>query len=313
MTLRVKTRILVGTADGLHTLGGRAAPQLAGHEIRNLSSDADGWWAIVDRRYLYRRRHGSRWKRAVDLQPIQDGSEREALCLLAHAKEVFVGTSHAGLLRVSGEDVATVPGFENHPERDTWYTPWGGPPETRSMALAGTAALYVNVHVGGVLRSTDDGRHWKQTMDIDADAHQIAVDPSRPRHLYAATARGLGVSRDAGVRWTFETDGLHATYQRAVAVSRDRVLASTSHGPRGRQAALYWRPLKGRRPMVKCERGLPEWFESNINTFALATLDSLAAFGTPEGQVFVSDDQGDSWQLVGDGLPPVHCIRIVRR
>ena len=39
---------LIGTADGVHTLGSDAPPLLEGHQIDALSHDGDGWWALSD-------------------------------------------------------------------------------------------------------------------------------------------------------------------------------------------------------------------------------------------------------------------------
>jgi hypothetical protein len=33
------------------------------------------------------------------------------------------------------------------------------------------------------------------------------------------------------------------------------------------------------------------------------------AFGSTTGSLFVSDDQGDSWQCVAQNLPPISCVR----
>jgi hypothetical protein len=33
------------------------------------------------------------------------------------------------------------------------------------------------------------------------------------------------------------------------------------------------------------------------------------AFGSTTGNLFVSDDQGDSWQAVSHTLPPIYCVR----
>jgi len=57
-------------------------------------------------------------------------------------------------------------------------------------------------------------------------------------------------------------------------------------------------------------RGLPEWFESNVDTHCLATSGSTAVFGTADGDVFVSTDEGITWETVGKGLPRVGCIAI---
>src|SRR5437763_19482 len=62
------------------------------------------------------------------------------------------GTRKARLLRI-GENAAVelVGGFDRAPGRDGWYTPWGGPPDTRSIS-EDRQSVFVNVHVGGVLR-----------------------------------------------------------------------------------------------------------------------------------------------------------------
>lgn len=36
------------------------------------------------------------------------------------------------------------------------------------------------------------------------------------------------------------------------------------------------------------------------------------AFGTTTGSLFVTEDQGDSWQPVSAHLPPVYCVRFAR-
>jgi hypothetical protein len=36
------------------------------------------------------------------------------------------------------------------------------------------------------------------------------------------------------------------------------------------------------------------------------------AFGSTTGGMWVSEDQGDSWQCVSHNLPPVYCVRFVQ-
>jgi photosystem II stability/assembly factor-like uncharacterized protein len=153
----------------------------------------------------------------------------------------------------------------------------------------------VNVHVGGVVRSPDDGKTWEPTMNIDMDVHQVFAHPNHRGHVFVASARGLGVSEDGGRSWTFSTDGLHAPYCRAVAVCGGHVLVSASSGPRGTEAAVYRRRLDGSGSFEKCRDGLPESYEDNIDTFCLAARDQHAVFGTEEGAIFVSTDEGNTW------------------
>lgn len=135
--------------------------------------------------------------------------------------------------------------FDRAPTKDQWYTPWGGPPEVRSWSVArDTGALYVNVHVGGILRSTDGGQSWDPTLDLDHDVHEV-VAIGGGVVLAACGDGGLAVSGDGGSTWRFVVEGLRATYCRAVAVSDDgsTVLLSASRGPGGQESAVYRRPL----------------------------------------------------------------------
>ena len=156
-----------------------------------------------------------------------------------------MGTTGAGLWRWTDGGPVRVESFERMPGRDGWYTPWGDPPDTRSIAEDAGGPLYVNVHVGGVARSTDGGASWSPTIDVDADVHQVVAHETCPGYVFAAAAEGLWVSADGGDSWATETEGLHARYCRAVALTDDAALVSASTGPGGRRAALYRLDLDG--------------------------------------------------------------------
>jgi hypothetical protein len=196
-------------------------------------------------------------------------------------------------------EIEFVDAFDRAPGRDSWYTPWGGPPATRTVS-EDRSQVYVNVHVGGILRSRDEGASWEPTIEIDADVHQVATGAGL---VYAAAGGGLFVSHDAGDSWRNSTAGLHATYCRAVAVCGSKVLISASAGPRGGNAAVYVTDLDAER-FDRCRDGLPEWFEGNIDSLCLDALPDggLAAFGTESGEVYVSTDQGQRWVRTASGL-----------
>ena len=201
--------------------------------------------------------------------------------------------------------------FDRVEDRQKWYTPWGGPPDSRSLAVDVAGTIYVNVHVGGIVRSRDRGSSWGPTIDIEADVHQVIAAEGRPGLVLAASAQGLASSEDAGETWTFHTNGLHGSYCRAAAVADDLLLVSASEGYRGRRAAVYRRPLAGSRlPFEKCVDGLPGWFGSNIDSHCLAAAGSLAAFGTDDGVVYLSIDGGERWEVAGTGLPAVRCVAL---
>ncbi len=294
------SRLLAATGNGIVEIDGNGdeARSLEGRRVVDLVRVPDGWSALVD---------DAVWKGGSgEWQPIVTPPGPKATCLLALGGDLLVGTAEAHLVRVAGGATEPVESFDRAEGRERWYTPWGGPPDTRSLAAAPDGAVYVNVHVGGILRSDDDGGSWTPTIDVDADVHQVlAVSGDE---VVAATAYGLARSRDRGASWTFLTDGLHATYSRAVAIAGEWLLLSSSTGPGTRQAAIYRRPLTASddEPFERCTQGLPEWFAGNVDTGCLVAQGSNAALATGSGEVFVSGDAGRTWRQVADGLGRVN-------
>jgi hypothetical protein len=292
--------LLVGTEAGIRRLGdpGTVAT-LGGVAVRALSSDGSAWLAVTDRA-AWRSDDANTW---TEVATRPEGGIR---CVAAGPAGRFVGLAEARLARLDGDAFVPVPSFDDVPGRSAWHTPWGGPPDVRSIAQDPEGA-FVNVHVGGIPVSRDGGATWSPTVGIDVDVHQVIVG-SEPGSVLAACARGLMVSLDGGRSWTTRTDGLHATYARAVAVSEDTVLVSASTGPRGGRAAVYRQPLDGSKPFERCAAGLPEWFDSNVDTFCLAASRSQVALGTDDGDVYRSDDRGATWERVAWALPAVTCL-----
>jgi hypothetical protein len=141
---------------------------------------------------------------------------------------VFAGTEPAGIFVSQG---GTEP-WRARPEvaalRDQYrwmlpYSPQAGC--VRGFAFHGQR-LYAAVEVGGVLRSDDGGEHWGLAAGSDGnpdmqgppepfvypDVHDIAVHPSDPDLVFAATGGGLYRSRDGGATW----DLLYDCYCRAL-------------------------------------------------------------------------------------------------
>ena len=296
--------ILVGTTDGLHRFDVATGAHRIEHQGRMVNHIApEGWelWAILDESEIVHTA-GMEWWFEVGRM-----SGLEAKCIADTRAGVIVGTSRAHLYRIAGKGVERVDSFEKTAGRKEWFTPWGGPPDTRSLT-EDDDTVYANVHVGGVLRSRDHGDSWEPTIEIEADVHQVTTGHGR---VYAAGAGGLSVSGDGGTTWSISDDGLHAGYCRAVAVCGDTVLLSASTGPRGGRSAVYRGPADGS-SFERCDGGLP-WFGHNIDTYCLdAKPDgSLAAFGSQDGRVFTSADQGKTWSQLAKGLPEVRRVLVL--
>src|SRR6266508_3538085 len=239
----------IGTDKGLYSLGsGDAEVIVDGHTYEALGGD----WAIVD--------HDRLEHLISDRQYTFDV---RAWCVAPFGDDPLVGTANARLF-IGSQPVTS---FDAIPTRDEWYTPWGAPPDVRSLTTGPDGVVLVIV-----------------------------------------AAVGFGWSVDGGRTFSWTTDGLHASYCRAVAVAGDTVLVSASTGPRTNRGAVYRRDLVSSAPFERCADGLPEWFEFNVNTFQLAASGADVALGTDDGRVYVSADAGGSWSLAAEGLPPIHCL-----
>jgi hypothetical protein len=296
--------VLVATRSGLLTFDDDAdspRPSHPGRSVTALGRAGDRWWAILEEAELWRGDAGG-WTHVTSLDGLR------ATCVVEIGSDVFVGSSEARLFRLLDDRLEPVVEFDRAEGREAWYTPWGGPPDTRSIANW-DEHVYVNVHVGGILRTDDGGASWVPTIDIDADVHHVTTAEGM---VLAACAGGLSVSTDRGVTWSTRTDGLDARYSRAVAVCGDAVLVSASNGPRGGKAAVYRGPLAGG-AFERCVDGLPPSFDDNIDTYCLEAFPdgSFAAFGTSGGTVFASTDQGATWEELASGLLPVKRVLVM--
>src|SRR4051812_25569817 len=160
-------QLLLGTKSGLARL------DADGHLEWLLKGDVSrlaGGWAVVDERGVV----------SIDDLSTMVELPLRPQCLAAG----LAGTAEAHLFRL--EPFGVVESFDAIPTRDEWYTPWGGPPDTRSITVTADGAVLVNVHVGGVWR--DAGIGWDEVIPVDDDTHQILASPSGPSLVVAAAA-----------------------------------------------------------------------------------------------------------------------------
>ncbi|XXX76344.1 hypothetical protein WMF30_52715 [Sorangium sp. So ce134] len=276
-------------------------------EVAGLASDgAGGALAIVGGKSLCRRSAEGQWM-AIGTGP------RGLSCCTALGDAVFVGTDDARVLRLEpGGGLVPLAGFDDVAGRETWYAGTAlvegrvvGPPlGVRSMcATSDHSTLLVNVHVGGIPRSTDAGETWKPTIDIECDVHQVCAHPARPELVAAATAVGLAISRDGGETWTTEHEGLHATHCTAVAFVGGDILVSASTDQFTKDGAIYRRPIEGRGPLRRVDGGLPQWLDGIADTGNIAARGDCVAVADSGGHLYLSHDRGATWERIAEQLP----------
>jgi hypothetical protein len=309
--------VLVATwCDGLFVVSGENRDQeLGAQSVRALAPDRQGGaLAIVNGRSLRRRAPAGGWRTLAT-------AEMDLACCLVVGDVIYVGTDDARVLRV-GADGGLKPlrGFDAVAGRETWYAGsavingqrMGPPLGIRSItATPDGAVLLANVHVGGIPRSTDGGITWQPTIDVDSDVHEVRAHPNRPGVVMAAAAIGLCASRDGGLTWDVEQEGLHASYCSAVAFAGDDVLVSASVDHFAAQGAIYRRPADGGDSLVAVGGGLPAWTEGIVDTGCIATRGSAVALADRKGNLHVSADTGRTWSRRATDLPSPSSVLIV--
>ena len=292
-------RLLVGTDDGLFDADRN---RLLDGRVNALSRDG---WAVIDATAVLRQAAPGEWDEVAELP---GGSRSAHRPLLARGDHALVGNGD-GLLRIGEGDAVPLPAFGAVAGRDEWHAVGSAQPYVRSLTATVDGVLLANVHVGGIPRSTDEGASWQPTIDVDADVHQVRAHPQRSGLAFAAAAVGFGLSRDGGATWSIHTDGLHATYCRAVTSTGDAVLVTASTGPFTDRSAVYRRAIDD--DTAPFEQ-VSEWLPHNIDTECLASADNdEVAFGGPDGQLHLSTDGGRTWAVAG-GFPPITALAYAR-
>ena len=291
MTRTHTVQPVIATAHGLRPLEGESLESLADVSITSIHADGDDLWVLAGRRDLHRVRSGT----STLVARLDDAV---GAVVGTHGGAVWVGGHRARLWRLDGGALVEVTTFQSAPTHDEWHTPWGGPPDVFSIASDGTH-LYVSVHVGGILRTTD-GSDWTPTIDLHDDVHQVAVGGDGT--VWAATGmRGLAESRDQGATWDYHTSGLHARYALAVAALPDGALVAVSSGHAAKDGGVY--RFDGQR-ITRC-KGLPADLGGAVGPRQLATSGDRAAVALPNGDVYVSDDGGREWARLAAGVRSV--------
>lgn len=284
--------LLIGTTAGAFRLD-NPDPLIAQTRINHIARSERGWWAVDGKARVHHE--------GQVIASLPD--DAKALCIQPTPDTIWVGSDEGRLFGLDRGEIAEDEFFANAPGREAWYTPWGAPADVRSMAVDADHTLYINVHVGGILRYDNTG--IVPTLDIDADVHQVAAHPTQKGAVFAATALGLAQAHN-GHDFDFRTEGLHASYCRAVAVLEDRILISASTGPSTSKGRLYRGELwEG--PLEPVTSGLPDWFGDNLNTHCIASIDEGVFVGL-EGTIWWSDDGGGTWEEIAGDLPKITCL-----
>ena len=326
-------RVLVGTAKGVVTLeregdGWReASVALPDKHISAMliEPESDTMFAGAYHGGLHASTDGGQTWEPRDAGLTQDDVFSLEMARVGGRLRLYCGTEPAHLFVSDdlGRSWAELPSLRDVETVGSWSFP--APPHVGHLKHINfdprnAETIYASVEVGGLLRSDDAGRSWRDVPGMYEDVHRVVINPHEPRFMYVTGGDGLYASTDGGASWEHWADTGHEIggypdqlvfHPRNpklmfVAAAKDSPGAwRTTHFAgsrisRSRDGGRSWEVLGG---------GLPDRMQANVEAMCLEAWgegESCSLFAaTTAGEVWASDDAGETWYVASSGLAPI--------
>ena len=244
---------------------------------------------------------------------------------------LYVGTAPGGLFESHdrGETWKLNTGLWKHPHRKKWNPGFGGLClHTILTNKRDPDDIKIAVSSAGVYQTADGGSTWaasnegvkayfmpNQYPEFGQCVHKIVRHPKKKKTLFLQNHHGVYRSRDDGHTWQEIEEGLPSNFGFGMTVSDSGSVfivpleadakRFTCEGKlrvyRSRDEGKSWEPLT---------KGLPQ-----KNAYEVILRDAVASvgdnifFGTKNGKLFASANDGDSWKLIEGSLPEIYCVK----
>ncbi len=187
---------------------------------------------------------------------------------------------------------------------EAWYPPrFFDTPFISTLAESTLSkTLMAGIKIGGAVRSDNGGDNWVFAGDeLDTTVHRICAHPNTPSTWLANTDEGIFFSENNGGNWEEMMTGIDLFFGIDVIFSAaGTCIAAASSTPPGNWVENSWtslyrtNKLGGQWQTVSLPRA------EYITTFAAVPGSKTAiALGTQSGALYISADDGHSWQSAG--------------
>lgn len=309
------------------------------------------WWACLDHGHWGTKLHrskdaGATWQeipapRYPDWAELKPGQAvtLSYLWLLTpggadQPQRLYIGTEPGGLFVSDdgGDSFSLVESLWNHPSRQDWWFGGGRDhPGVCSIVVdpRDSQHILVGVSVGGVFETRDGGQTWEGRnngliaeylpnphSEYGHDPHFIVASPGSPDVLWQQNHCGIFRSADGGRQWQ-KISQPPAHFGFAIAAEDAQtawVVPAVSDEFRVAvdRALCVCRTDDGGQTWTAFRKGLPQQETYDVVfRHALDLRGEMLAFGSTTGNLFVSQDRGESWQQVAAHLPPIYSVRFV--
>ncbi len=255
-----------------------------------------------------------------------------------HAEQdtIYCGVEPAAVFvsRDAGDTWTLNEGLWNHPHREQWQ-PGGGGLCLHTILLdpADPKRIRIAISTGGMYVSEDGGTSWRASNtgvravflpdkfpEFGQCVHKVVQSAKNPARMFLQNHWGLYRSDDRGETWVDIANGVPSDFGFPVGIHPSQPdtawivplesdeFRCTPEGKlrvyRTRDAGATWQAMTA---------GLPQddAYETVLrDALAVDRLDPAGVyFGTRNGKLFGSADEGEHWTEILDGLPPVISVK----
>ena len=250
---------------------------------------------------------------------------------------VFAGVEDAAIFKTTdgGATWNELPGLRTHASARRWQ-PGAGGMCLHTILIDPTSQdrMFIAISAAGAFRTDDGAKTWMPinkglvsaqipdpTADVGHCVHRLAMHRSRPRTLFMQKHWDVMRTDDSGDSWREVSGNLPTDFGFVVDVHAHEpetiyvvpIKSDSEHFPPEGKLRVY-RSRSGGNEWEALTRGLPQK-DCYVNVLRDAmTVDSLdpcgVYFGTSGGQVYASNDAGDSWNAIVHDLPAVVSVEV---
>jgi hypothetical protein len=251
---------------------------------------------------------------------------------LTDPNRVYAGVEDAALFesKNGGQTWQELAGLRGHGTGPKWQ-PGAGGMCLHSILLdpKNPKRIFIAISAAGAFRTDDGGKSWKPInqglhsqyipdphAEVGHCVHHIAMHPSRPNTLFMQKHWDIMRTDDAGGSWREVSGNVPSDFGFPIDIHAHEpdtiyvvpIKSDSEHFPPDGKLRAY-RSRSGGNEWEELTKGLPQR-DCYVNVLRDAmTVDALDScgvyFGTTGGQVYGSNDAGDSWNAIVRDLPAV--------
>jgi photosystem II stability/assembly factor-like uncharacterized protein len=250
---------------------------------------------------------------------------------------LWCGTMPGGLFHSSdkGETWQIMESLWCHPDRNKWLGGGADIPGIHSICVDPRDANIVRVAVscGGVWVTHDSGKSWAQTahgMKFDdgpsaelespdgQDPHMMVQSLSEPEKFWVQHHAGIFKSTNGAKKWT-RVKAKPSSFGFAVVVHpKDGNTAWFVPGIKDEKripvdgALVVTRTTDGGKTFKSLKKGLPQKHAYDVvfrHGLAIDDEGKVLVMGSTTGNLWISENQGNSWEQVSCSLPQIYAVR----